>query len=89
MEQQPLSREDRGYVLYCLARGKGLIEETRQTSTSADEFVAIADRRIMEFLTVSETVAQEIRRIILLYAADHVRSDIQQYHELYELGGAW
>lgn len=89
VEQQPLSREDRGYVLYCLARGKGLIEETRQTSTSADEFVAIADRRIMEFLTVSETVAQEIRRIILLYAADHVRSDIQQYHELYELGGAW
>ena len=88
IEQQSISQEERNYVLYCLAHGKGLIEETRYATTSADEFRAMADRQIMEFLTVSEPVAQEIRRIILLYAADHVQNDLQQYHELYELGGA-
>ena len=49
IEQQSISQEERNYVLYCLAHGKGLIEETRYATTSADEFRAMADRQIMEF----------------------------------------
>ena len=42
----------------------------------------------MESLMVSEPIAQEICRVILQYAADHIREDAKQYHELQELRGA-
>ena len=89
VERRPLSQEECGYALYCLVQGRHLVEETRRAATSADEFRALADRQIMEALMVSEPIAQEICRAILQYAADHVREDIQQYHELQELRGAW
>ncbi len=89
VEQKPVSSEERSYVFYCLAHGKRLVQETRRATVSTDEFRVMADQQIMESLMVSESIAQEIRKIILLYAADGVRSDIQQYHELRELGGVW
>lgn len=88
VERRPLPQKERGYALYCLVQGKHLVEETRRAATSADEFRAIADRQIMESLMVSEPIAQEICRVILQYAADHIREDAKQYHELQELRGA-
>ncbi len=87
IERQQLSQKERDYALYCLAHGKHLIEEIRRFAVSADEFRTMADRQIMESLMVPEVVAREIRRVVLFYAADNVRNDIQQFHELQELGG--
>lgn len=88
VDKKLLSEREKGYALYCLTHGKHLLDEVRRNAVSTEGAQALVDRQIMESLFVSEVTAQEIRRIVLLYAADSIREmDEQQYHELRHIGG--
>lgn len=88
IDQKPLSTAEQRYVLYCLVHGKRLVEEIRRDTVSVEEARTLADRKITESLLVSEHTAQEIRQIILSYAAKEVQTDRKQYQELMEIRGA-
>lgn len=85
IDQKPLSTAEQRYVLYCLVHGKRLVEEIRRDTVSVEEARTLADRKITESLLVSEHTAQEIRQIILSYAAKEVQTDRKQYQELMEI----
>lgn len=87
IDQKPLSTAEQRYVLYCLVHGKRLVEEIRRDTVSVEEARTLADRKITESLLVSEHTAQEIRQIILSYAAKEVQTDRKQYQELMEIRG--
>lgn len=87
VEQKPLSAPDRDYILYCLAHGKQLIQCARRVTAATDGFQSMADQQIMESLHISEHLAQEIRKIIVLYAADSIEADESQSVELRRIGG--
>ena len=87
IQREALTESQKGYTFYCLTHGKSLITELRRTAIETKTFQTAADRKIMETLTISENLAREIRKVILLYAADSVKADFQQYHELRDLGG--
>lgn len=88
VDRQPLSESEKEYSLYCLTKGKHLVEEIRRSTVSTEGAQALADQQIMESLLVSERLAQEIRQIVLIYAADSIRGvDEQQYYELRQIGG--
>ena len=87
IDQKPLSTAEQRYVLYCLVHGKRLVEEIRRDTVSIEEARTLADRKITESLLVSEHTAQEIRQIILSYAAKEVQTDRKQYQELMEIRG--
>ena len=63
------------------------MEEIRRDTVSVEEARTLADRKITESLLVSEHTAQEIRQIILSYAAKEVQTDRKQYQELMEIRG--
>lgn len=86
--RKPLTEHDKQYVLYCLTQGKHLIEEARRTTVMPEDTGKAIDMQIMEKFLIPEETAQKIRKIILLYAADHIRkTDEMQYHELRQMGG--
>lgn len=87
VEQKPLSTPERNYVLYCLVHGKRLIEDVRRATVTTDGFRAMSDQQIAESLQISEHLAQEIRKIIVLYAADCIKTDEPQCLELRRIGG--
>ena len=87
IEREPLSDRDKKFVLYCLARGTHAIQAARRTTVAPEEARRVIDMQIMEQFEISEQLAQEIRNIVLLYAAEHVRKlDEMQYHELMQMG---
>ena len=85
---QLLSEQERGWVLYCLAHGKGMLEQIRRNAVLPTERRMAIDCWLMEQMTVSEPVAQEIRRTIMQYAANYVKesNDFEQCQELLEIG---
>lgn len=87
VERKPLSTPERDYVLYCLTHGKHLIQDVRRATATADGFQAMSDQQIAESLRISERLAQEIREIVVLYAADSIKTDVPQCLELRRLGG--
>lgn len=87
VERKPLSTPERDYVLYCLTHGKHLIQDVRRATATADGFQAMSDQQIAESLRISERLAQEIREIVVLYAADSIKADVPQCLELRRLGG--
>ena len=87
IEREPLSDRDKKFVLYCLARGTHAIQAARRTTVAPEEARRVIDMQIMEQFEISEQLAQEIRNIVLLYAAEHVRKlDEMQYRELMQMG---
>lgn len=87
VERKLLSTPERDYVLYCLTHGKHLIQDVRRATATADGFQAMSDQQIAESLRISERLAQEIREIVVLYAADSIKADVPQCLELRRLGG--
>lgn len=87
LDGTPLSRQEHGYLLYCLAKGKQLADDIRHATVTTEEARAMADQRIMEDLSVSERTAVEIRQVVLFYAADSIRQDEPQWRRLREIGG--
>lgn len=87
VEQKPLPEKKNEYVLYCLVRGKHLLNEVHCSALDLEEARAMVDRQIMEALSVSGIIARAIRSVISFYAADSVRNvDEEQYHELCQMG---
>lgn len=87
IDKKLLSAPEKRYVLYCLAQGKHLVDEVRRNTISTRDSQEFIDRQIAESLLVSESIAQEIRKVVLLHAANEVKADRQQYRELLEIGG--
>lgn len=87
MEHTPLSSPERDHMLYCLVHGKRLIEDARRAAMTVDGFQAMADQRIAESLRIPEALAREIRKIVVLYAADIIKADEPQCLELRRIGG--
>lgn len=86
IEQKSVSPSERKKLLYCLARGKNLIEDVYRVGAVADR-LQLADQQIMESLQVSEHLAHEIRKLVVLYAADSIKTDEPRRLELLKLGG--
>lgn len=89
--KEPLTEDERGQMLYCLAHGRDLIRNARRDTVMPEETCKAIERQIMEEMTVSEEIAQEIRKVIILYAADGIKGkdDELQYRELLKIGGVW
>ena len=87
VEHKPLSESNRDCVLYCLTRGKHLIQDVRRSTAATDASQVRIDQQIAETLQISERLAQEIRKIVVLYAADSIKDDEPQRLELKKIGG--
>lgn len=87
VEHKPLSESNRDCVLYCLTRGKHLIQDVRRSTAATDASQVRIDQQIAETLQISERLAQEIRKIVVLYAADSIKDDEPQRLELQKIGG--
>ena len=84
--EEPLTENEKGYLLYCLVRGRALIRQAEERMLPSD-VQAAADQRIMEILQVSAGLAEEIRRLVFQYAAEQVREDESRYGDLRYYGG--
>lgn len=73
-------------ILYCLTRGKGLIQETETIADVSDRQKTV-DSRICDELCVRDDIASEIRRQIFAYAADKMSADPERSHTLLYYGG--
>lgn len=74
------------YALYCLAKGQSTINDTEQIIDRTARQVEI-ERRIMELLQVSDTLAAEVRQAIFAYAANSAHENPEQYRDLLYYGG--
>lgn len=83
----PLPSAERDHALYCLTRGKHLIQDVRRSTAATDAAQVRIDQQIAETLQISERLAQEIRKIVVLYAADSIKDDEPQRLELQKIGG--
>jgi hypothetical protein len=79
--------EDRDYLLYCLVKGKSLLERSQKTHMAQDALRMAADNQIMDALSVSSQLAGEVRKIVFTYGANHMEQGSEQYHELLRIGG--
>ena len=73
-------------ILYCLTRGKGLIQDTETIVDVTDRQTAV-DNRICNELCIRNDIASEIRRQIFAYAADKMSDDLERSHTLLYYGG--
>lgn len=78
--------QETDYLLYCMVRGKHLIEEVRQLADRR-QLQSAADRQIADRLHISETLAAEVRKRIFQYAARHIGTETPCGLELLEDGG--
>lgn len=82
-----LSRENTEYMLYCLVKGRSLIGEQTEKSTSPTHIQSIVDTQISDMLNISMHLASEIRKLIFIYAAKSVENDIKYHNDLLYYGG--
>lgn len=73
-------------ILYCLTRGKGLIQDT-ETIVDVTDRQKTVDNRICDELCIRNDIASEIRRQIFAYAADKMSADPERSHTLLYYGG--
>lgn len=73
-------------ILYCLTRGKGLIQDTETIVDVTDRQTAV-DNRICNELCIRSEIASAIRRQIFAYAADKMSADLERSHTLLYYGG--
>lgn len=86
LEGKPLSEHERGYLLYCLLKGKNLIERAEM---NADPYFAraIVEQAAMDTLQVSAEIAEGIRKMVFWYAASQVEQDELRHRDLLYYGG--
>ena len=84
--QQPIEENQTLYILYCIVKGKHLIENTDAMFDVVRRQKAV-DQQIMDMLDLTEQTASEIRKQIFLYAAQEVQNDIDLHRELLYYGG--
>jgi hypothetical protein len=85
--KKELSEEDRGYLLYCLVKGKSLLECAQNMHMNQEAIRMAADHQIMDALNISSQLAEEVRRMVFLYGASQVDSGSAQYRDLLRIGG--
>lgn len=84
--QQPIEENRALHILYCIVKGKHLIENTDAMFDVVRRQKTI-DQQIMDMLELTEQTASEIRKQIFLYAAQEVQNDIDLHRELLYYGG--
>lgn len=86
--EQPNSISDQeiGYSLYCLVKGKTLVEQAEKASelTTARTMV---EQAVVDTLQVSDELAARLRVLIFAYAAEQVRGDETRFRDLMYYGG--
>lgn len=75
LDKKPLLPEEKRYILYCLVKGKRILQYCHTASVEPSKQNALIDQRIRDILPISETVAQGIRQQILLYAISSTSMD--------------
>lgn len=83
--KEELSATEKGYALYCVIKGKVLLERMK-SERNQDMVPAMIDATIMNTLDVCRAIAEEIRRFVCCYAAEQVRGDKEYYNDLRKYG---
>lgn len=83
---QEFEEEKGRYLLYCIVKGRELIEGT-EAIVSLQGRQGAVDQQIISMLDVSEQVAREIRKQIFLHAAEYNKDDAERHAELLYYGG--
>lgn len=87
LQGKQLSEDEKQEMLYCLVKGKTLIQN-EEGSLYGDKIRAATTRQsIMDRLHVSDDLAAEIRKDIFSYAIKLVKEDSNHYQELKRLRG--
>lgn len=84
-----LARNDKRDLLYRIVSGNEFLKYAGMytgTESARETGMRVIDQRIMEMLRVSAHLAEEIRREVFLYAADHIDTK-PQHDELLYYGG--
>ena len=81
-----LNSSEKEYLLYCLIKGKSLLESIRVFPDQESSCRAI-DMHIMNEINVSAQLASEIRKCVVLYAANTVKDDVEHFNDLLYYGG--
>lgn len=75
LDKKPLLPEEKRYILYCLIKGKRILQYCHTASVEPSKQNALIDQQIRDILPISETVAQGIRQQILLHAISSTSMD--------------
>lgn len=82
-----LSQEERGRLLYSLAKGRTLLLQAEK-SKAPETICAVVEQAVIDTFHVSEALAEEIRQLIFIYAAEHLEpKNPDRYHNLMYYGG--
>jgi Predicted ATPase len=84
---EKLTETEQGFLLYCLIKGKDLIQQQLDYTTSPDAVQATMNSQISDRLSVSLPLAEEIRKRVFLYAAHQVEENTVRYDDLLYYGG--
>ena len=74
-QKDPLSEDDRGLLLYSLVQGQALVRQAETSRKKPEQICAIVEQVVMDKLQVSEHLAEEIRKLIFIYAAEHLQPE--------------
>lgn len=86
LENGSLSEEEQNEMLYCITKGKSLIER-EEDSVFPESAKKATVHIIMDKLKVSENLAIEVRSHILQYVSSMIKSDPTHYDEIKRLEG--
>ena len=86
LEGNSLSEREKGYLLYCLVKGKTLVTQAEKKS-DLHLARAIVEQAAMDTLQVSAGIAEEIRKMVFWYAASQVEQDEIRHRNLMYYGG--
>lgn len=84
--KQPIDAIKVQFMLYCMVKGKHLIESTSYQLNPESRQKSI-DKQIMGVLDISEPIASEIRKQVFIYAAQQTNINEKQRRDLLYYGG--
>lgn len=90
-QKTPLSEDSLGMLLYCLVQGQALVRKAEASGRRPEQVCAAVEQEVADRLQVSECLAEEIRKRIFVYAAEHLQPEDPERREnlLYYGGVQW
>lgn len=80
-----LTEQEKGYLLYCVAKGRALIERVRKMA-GPDDAPKVIERLLADMFQLTGELAREVRIAVFQYAASQMERDEVQYRELLRYG---
>lgn len=84
--ENELSEQERGFLLYCIVKGKSIIGRTQNMVNSETIRMAV-DTQISDMLSIDLLLAVKVRKIIFSYAAQNIDGNLDYSNELLINGG--